>query len=258
MRTTSAIAYICKDIGIDILNYLDDLAGCESPEKSWDAFNNLGQILDRCGFEESVEKACPPNTKMIFVGILFDTNNLTISIDGQRLAEISQLVLDWLTKQVCNKKELQSLLGKLNFVSQCVRPRRIFVNRLLNWLREIPEKGQISIPDDFKLDLCWWRTFLPSYNGVSLMLSEEWARADQVFSVDSCLTSCGGWMNGRYFHCSFPDFILSENLHINLCEMLTVVVALKAWGSNFSGKKIVINCDNFSDCACHKYRCFKK
>jgi hypothetical protein len=36
-------------------------------------------------------------------------------------------------------------------------------------------------------------------NGVSLMLSEEWSRADQVFSVDSCLTGCGGWMNGRYF-----------------------------------------------------------
>jgi hypothetical protein len=38
----------------------------ESPEKSRDAFNKLGHILDRCGFEESVEKACPPNTKMIF------------------------------------------------------------------------------------------------------------------------------------------------------------------------------------------------
>ena len=124
---------------------------------------------------------------------------------------------------------MQSLLGKLNFVSQCVRPGRIFVNILLNWLREIPEKGQISIPDDFKLDLCWWRTFLPSYNEVSLMLSEEWSRADQVFSLDSCLTGCGGWMNVRYFHCSFLDFILSENLHINICEMLTVVVALKAW-----------------------------
>ena len=94
MRTASVIAYMCKDIDIDILNYLDDLAGCESPETSWDALNNLGQTLDSCGFEESVEKACPPNTKMIFVGILFDTNNLTISIDGQRLAEISQLVLD--------------------------------------------------------------------------------------------------------------------------------------------------------------------
>ena len=49
-------------------------------------------------------------------------------------------------------KELQSLLGKLNFVSQCIHPGRIFVNRLLNWLREIPEKVQISIPDDFKLE----------------------------------------------------------------------------------------------------------
>ena len=114
---------------------------------------------------------------------------------------------------------------------------RIFVNRLLNWLREIPEKDQISIPDDFQLDLCWWHTLFPSYNGVSLMLSEEWSRADQVFSVDSCLTGSGGWVNGRYFHCAFPDLILSENLHINLCEMLTIVVSLKAWGSNFSGKK---------------------
>ena len=72
-RTPSAIACICKDIGIDILNYLDDLASCESLEKSWEAFNNLGHIHDRCGFEELVEKACPPNTKMFFVGILFDT-----------------------------------------------------------------------------------------------------------------------------------------------------------------------------------------
>ena len=97
MQTTSAIAYICKDIGIDILNYLDDLAGYESPEISWDAFNNLGHILDRCGFEKSVKKA--------FVGILFDAKNLTISIDKKRLAEISELVLDWLTKQFCNKKK---------------------------------------------------------------------------------------------------------------------------------------------------------
>jgi hypothetical protein len=54
---------------------------------------------------------------MIFVGILFHTKNLTISIDEQKLAEISQLDLNWPTNQVCNKKELQSLLGKLNFVS---------------------------------------------------------------------------------------------------------------------------------------------
>jgi len=69
-----------------------------------------------------------------------------------------------------------------------------------------------------------------------MMLSEDWAAADELLAVDACLTGCGGWMNGRFFHCSFPDFILNQNMHINLCEMLTIVVALKLWGSQFSSK----------------------
>jgi len=53
---------------------------------------------------------------MMFIGILFDTDNLTISIDEIRLKEILDLVTLWLDKSVCTKKELQSLLGKLNFI----------------------------------------------------------------------------------------------------------------------------------------------
>jgi hypothetical protein len=29
------------------------------------------------------------------------------------------------------------------------------------------------------------------------------------------LLGCGGWMNGRYFHSSFPNFLLDQNLNIN-------------------------------------------
>lgn len=244
MRTTSAIRFMCLKNDIDILNYLDDLAGCELPEKSKFAFNFLGELLKCCGIEESMEKATHPSTKMVFIGILFDTENLTISIDENRLSEIIDLVTVWLDKCSCSKKELQSLLGKLNYVSQCVRPGRLFVSRLLNWLREISDIDTVSIPEDFKLDLLWWKTFLPMYNGISMMLSDEWASADQLLAVDACLTGCGGWMNGRFFHTSFPKFILDQNLHINLCELLTIMVALKLWGSYFSSKKILINCDN--------------
>ena len=74
------------------------------------------------------------------------------------------------------------------------------------------------------------------HNGISMMLSDEWASADQLLTVDACLTGCGGWMNGRIFHTSFPKFILDQNLHINLCELLTIMVALQLWGSYFSSK----------------------
>jgi hypothetical protein len=244
MRTTTAIRFMCLKNDIDILNYLDDLDGCELPGKSPFAFNFLGDLLKCCGIEESMEKATPPSTKVVFIGILFDADNLTISIDEHRLSEIIDSVTVWLDKCSCSKKELQSLLGKLNYVSQCVRPGRLFVSRLLNWLREISDVDTVSIPEDFKLDLLWWKTFLPMYKGISMMLSDEWASVDRLLAVVACLTGCGGWMNGRFFHTSFPKFILDQNLHINLCELLTIMVALKLWGSYFSSKKILINCDN--------------
>ena len=183
---------------------------------------------------------------MIFIGILFDTQKLTIAIDENRITEIRLLVECWMHKRMASKKELQSLLGKLNFVAQCVKPGRIFISRLLNWLREISDKGSFCIPldEDLKLDLLWWNTFLPLYNGVSIMLSEEFSSPDEILSVDACLLGCGGWMNGRYFHSSFPNFLLDQNLNINLCEMLTIVVALKLWGHMLVNKKVVINCDN--------------
>lgn len=244
MRTTNAIKFMCQKHGLSILNYIDDLAGCEYPEKSEHAFMWLGSLLENCGFEESIEKATPPDTRMIFIGILFDTENFTISIDEDRLQEIRLLLLDWLNKKVVDKRELQSLLGKLNFVSQCVRPGRIFVSRLLNFLREIPEKGPVPIPTDIKLDLNWWNIFLPLYNGISFMISDEWSEPDVLIAVDSCLTGCGGWLNGRYFHATFPELILVQNLNINLCEMLTIMVAVKLWANFLANKKVTINCDN--------------
>ena len=66
MRTTSAIRFICQKNGIQILNYLDDLAGYEEEHYCNFAFDFLGKLLQDCGIEESVDKACPPEYKNDF------------------------------------------------------------------------------------------------------------------------------------------------------------------------------------------------
>ena len=106
MRTTSAIRFMCSKNDIDSLNYLDDLSGCELPEKSLFALNVLSDLLKCCGIEESMEKATPPSPKMVFIGILFDTDNLTISIDENRLSEIIDLVTVWLDKCSSSSKKV--------------------------------------------------------------------------------------------------------------------------------------------------------
>lgn len=147
-RTTNAIAFIMFKIGIQVLNYLDDLASAEKKELAEFSYNTLGTILQKCGIEESSEKACAPSTIMTFVGILFNTEKMTVEVTPERLIEIKLLLLTWLNKETASLKEIQSLLGKLNFVASCVRPGRIFVSRMLQWLKALYKEndGKHIIP----------------------------------------------------------------------------------------------------------------
>ncbi|MEW8546060.1 MAG: reverse transcriptase domain-containing protein [Candidatus Thiodiazotropha sp.] len=250
-RVSNAIAFIMFKIGILVLNYLDDLASAEKREVADFAYNTLGEILDKCGIEESKSKSCPPSTIMTFIGILFNTEKMTIEVTPERLIEIKILLSRWLNKQTASIKEIQSLLGKLNFVASCVRPGRIFISRMLKWLKILYTKDskQHTIPQYVKKDLLWWYRFLPLYNGVSMMVMEEWSHPDEIFSSDSCLSGCGGFWNGNYFHTIFPDKIRHKSYHINILEMLSVIICLKLWSSHFKGKRIQVFCDNASVCS---------
>ena len=220
-RMTNAISFIMFQIGIYLLNYLDDLASAETPEMAQFSFNTVRSVLKKCGIEEAQNKACPSSTVMTFIGVFFYTNKMTIEVTHERLNEIVLLLKTWLDKSTASLREKQLLLGKLNFIAACVPPGRIFIYRMLKWLQSLNKETssrhqQVEIPLYVKKDVLWWYRFLPIYNGVSLMLYEEW-----------CM----------------PDEICSKNLKITILEMFAVVICLKLWGSNFKGKKIQMYCD---------------
>ena len=160
-RVTSAVVYMMKKSGYLLLNYLDDFAGAENPDESVKVFNLLGKMLENCGLDEYKDKACFPSTVMTFLGMEFNTSDLILYVTPERVQEIEVLVQDWLLKSAATVRELQSLLGKLHFISGCVRPGRLFVSRLLTWLRSLPDDKSLHvIPLYVKKDLLWWCKFL--------------------------------------------------------------------------------------------------
>ena len=94
-------------------------------------------ILEKCGFEETKNKVAPPSTIMSFLGVLFNTERMTI----KRLQKLKVLLVVWINKNTTSLKDLKSLLGKLNVVAARIRPRRIFISRMLKWLKVIYKKG---------------------------------------------------------------------------------------------------------------------
>ena len=247
---TNALVFMMFKIGILVLNYLDDLASAEKKELAEFSFLTLRTMLKKCGIEESVDKACPPSTVMPFLGVLFNTETMTLEVTPGRLEEIRSLISMWLKKETASLKEIQSLLGKLNFIAACVRPGRVFISRLLQWLKVLyhSENKSHPIPLYVKKDIQWWDKFLPFYNGVSMMMIENFLQPDEVFSSDSCLTACGGYWEGKFFHAKFPKKILDKTFHINILEMMSVILCLRLWGSFYKGKRIKIYCDNLPVC----------
>jgi hypothetical protein len=135
-RVTTTVSYMYYKLGYMAVNYLDDFGGAETKEKANGANELLDKLLENCGLEESPEKGVTSTTRMEYLGVTVDTRKLILEVTPERVVEISLLVEAWLRKKKASLRDLQSLLGTLHFIATCVRPGRIFVSRLLNWLRK--------------------------------------------------------------------------------------------------------------------------
>lgn len=245
-RVTSALKFIYQQKGFDLENFLDDLGSCEVPEKAWEAYEELGQLISEVGLVESLEKACEPSTVMIFLGTGLNTETLTLFIPGDRMQELLLEIEHWHSKTTATQKEVQSLIGKLNFVTNCVHSSRIYISSLINFLKEMSPKQRYSIPRSVLLDLQFWKEFMPRYNGLSKMIKTDWTKPDQVFSCDSTLTQAAGWCEGEFFLRKFPETLDDERVKITQKECLTLVACVKLWADKCEGNKVLINCDNLS------------
>ena len=195
--------------------------------------------------QSSPDKDSPPATSMVFLGVLFDTLDMSMRVTPDRLSDLLSQCQATLLQQTITIANLRSLLGVMSFVTACVRPARIFMNGLLNALRSSYTSRLCHISDDLKSDLHWWGTFLSQYNGVSIIKIDPWITDPLFLSTDACLTGAGGFFEGFFFHTPFPDFVLSSFGHdINTLELLAIMAALKLWGDRLRGKRFLLHCDN--------------
>ena len=130
---TDAIRFIMAQHGFpDLHNYIGDLMYTGLPSEIHKCYKFLTELLEKLGLDISVKKLVPPSTSVTCLGIQIDTVNRTISIPPEKLKEIVVLCKDWASKTYCSKKDLQSLIGSLLYITKCVA--RSFLNRMLHLL----------------------------------------------------------------------------------------------------------------------------
>ena len=153
-RTTTAASYIHGLFGYLSRPYIDDFGGAELDLSCADkAMNTFHSVLDTVGLEVAEHKTCKPSNDMIWLGILIDSENMTKSIPDKKLLEIKTFVKSWENMVYATRREVQSLMGMLNFVSGVSYSVRVYTNRVLNFLCTMDKDGLYRIPSELGMIL---------------------------------------------------------------------------------------------------------
>ena len=170
----------------------------------------------------------------------------------KKMIQIKKICKEWLNKEYANKKQIQSLIGKLIYLHRCVKPTRLFINRMLTTLWNAPAKGHFKIPVSFYKDVQWFDKFLDHFNGSVKIHGNN--NVDHQSFVDASLQQVGAIWNKEVYSCDIPNR-LKDLVSIVQLEAANLVMACTLWGDKWRNSRVIIWCDNLAVVqACQSHR----
>ena len=112
-------------------------------------------------------------------------------------------------------RELQSLIGLLNFACSVVLPGRAFQRRLIDLTIGITcPQHFIRLTRTVKSDICTWLAFLSNFNGSSFFLNHNWITNSslQLYTHASGSFGYGAVFKDQWFYGPWPDSWKSFNI----------------------------------------------
>lgn len=159
-QISDSVVRMMKRRRLIVLAYLDDflVIGRDYTECS-QGYNTLIQLLQQLGFDVNMDKCVPPCQKLTYLGVEICTVSRTLGLNAEKtLNLISKLNLQrWQHKKSATKRELQQLIGKLNWAPRVIRGGRTFLRRLIDLMGSVKRNSHhVRLNGHARADLAWW------------------------------------------------------------------------------------------------------
>ena len=124
-RLSDTVHFGMHQRGYDIVNYGNNFWEMGMPSVTRTSYDVLLDLLCCLGLDVSHKKLVPPATTAVCLGIEIDIIPRTTSIPSEKLECIYNMVIEWGSKHF-------SSMHQLMYIQKCIKPSRIFVNRMLD------------------------------------------------------------------------------------------------------------------------------
>ncbi|WIA19118.1 hypothetical protein OEZ85_003766 [Tetradesmus obliquus] len=208
------------------------------------------------GFVPSLHKSAPPAQVMQTLGLEIDSCSMQLRLTAGRVAQLQQLVRQFSSNSRCTKRELDSVVGRLQWASDVVWGGPLLLNPIRRCgLRCRKPHHKVYLRSEARLALRWWHAALQQFNGCRSILGRQ-PRPWQLLSTDACgvwdteVPGIGIFVDGGFCGLTaqqcrqlYEDAPAVE-APIQLWELYAVLVMARLYGSYLQGQYWQLGVDN--------------
>ena len=270
-KLTEMLQWIIRSMGGKTLAFVDDLILASVAHRD-DAGRRCDRVAARSceawvvalrtlfnffGFNEAVHKYEGPSRECEWLGLTLSSMTGRVTIPAGKATKLLALIHDFerrfrkptpgatagTSDARPTRHELQSLIGKLSFVSAAVQGGRCYLRRMYDTL-PADVRAPIVLDDAFWLDLAFWPPAIRADTGATM--PQHFPRP-AIATISDASEEAGGFTvvhsYGRERHT--VAWGEGENLHSsNWRELATIVRMLVKYADAWTGRRVVHATDN--------------
>jgi hypothetical protein len=216
---------------------------------------NIGWIME-C-FEKAAEmlgvvfspsKRVDPTTKLTYLGIEINTESMTIRLPDGKIAQILTKLEAFLSKKRDTLKNVQSVIGTMNFATKVIPAGKSFCSRLIAVVKAAANSKSkfVFLDDSFRADIRWWIRSLRVNNGISIISASVWDPDTTIHVECDAAGRIGG---GGVVGSAWTQILWSEEQRewgIAALELVMVIICCATWGHLWKGRHIMFHSDNMA------------
>jgi hypothetical protein len=219
-------------------------------------FHFLCAVLLHLGFVPSQHKSAPPAQVMQTLGLEIDTCSMQLRLAAGRVVQLQQLIQQHLDDRRCTKRQLDQLVGRLQWAADVVYGGPLLLNPIRRCgLRCRKPHHRVYLRQEARLALQWWHSALQCFNGRRGILGQQ-PHPWQLLSTDAC----GVWDTevpgtGIFVDGGFCGLTAQQCQHmfvdapavtapIQLWELYAVLVMARLYGPYLQGQYWQLGVDN--------------
>ncbi|CAG2213337.1 unnamed protein product [Mytilus edulis] len=173
------------------------------------ALHSFLKLCKTIGVPIKHEKTRFPTTVLTIYGIEIDSNEMIARLPSDKIEKIYDMLVSVKRRRSVTLRDLQSLIGLLNFACSVIIPGRAFLRRLINLtLGHTNPQFRITLNAEARADLRAWFEFIEHFNGKLCFLFDNWVSSDTLRLYSDAAGVHGGFaavFGNDWFTESAPD-----------------------------------------------------